>query len=278
VNLPVDAHARVDDIRSATRQVGFWRVLRVLRPHAASGLSFGVAVGFTVASTVAGIAFAALATDDDAVTRPAAALVSGLTAQLACWSAGLVLIAGSASAAFLRDHDAGVRDLLSARGVPPNTYLVARMLATCLWSAGISAAGPVLVTFITLRGAEGAHATATVLWSLLGTILYIASFCASITALAYAVFAARAGRRSLVTLLLIVGVPELLAPVTRQVLPREWCSIPAALGVLREGLSPFAPNLRAVLGGLAPLAVVTVAAGLYAITVLRRQVRAERAC
>jgi hypothetical protein len=159
-----------------------------------------------------------------------------IVAEAVCWLAGTTLAVAVAVQALRRDREEGVLALARARGIGAHAYALGRL-------GGLSVVLAVALGIPTLVAALGAtsasHAAGSTLRSSLAALVYTAAFSATIGPVAMATLGARTRAGGYFTLLAVLVLPELVAPITSEILPAGWdelTSIPAALEAVRAAV------------------------------------------
>jgi hypothetical protein len=191
-----------------------------------------------------------------------------IVAEVVSWVVGTTLAVAVAVHALRRDREEGVVALARARGIGALAYARGRLGGLSV----VLAVGLGVPTVVAALGATSAsHAAASVARSSLAALVYTAAFAATIGPVAMATLGARTRAGGYFTLLAVLVLPELLAPVTAALLPAGWdelTSIPAALEALRLGVeAPVKQGehlARAVVGlaGVVFVSLVVVGARL----------------
>jgi hypothetical protein len=229
----------------STRAFGVWLATRGPAVRASLALAF---VG-TVAGVIAAVS---------ARSKPYADAIPPVTSAALSWGTGVMVAFGASLRAAHRDRDDGVLALLRARGVGASGYVVARAGGLAIMLAGTLGASVLCVAIAATLGSATPLATAR---AGAGAVAYALAFAATIAPLALATVGGRSRGLGYLALLLVLALPEALAPWTRQLLPAGWrelTSIPAALDAVRHGVTrpdALAHAARALVG----LAVVIVA-------------------
>ncbi len=198
---------------------------------------------------------AATATRGTALVREIPAIAS----IVLTWGAGTTLAFGGALRAMRRDRDEGVLALARARGVSVTEYATGRVAGLVVVLAVAVGGGTVAagLAATAATGAAGAVARASA-----AALVYALAFAITLGPLAMAALGGRTRAGGYLTLLLVLVVPELLAPWTRLLLPDGWdelTSIPAALDALRRGVqSPSASPEHLARAVVAIVAVIAM--------------------
>lgn len=212
--------------------------------------------GVAVRASLAVVALGALGAVAAAIAgrgRPWVAEVPAIASTAIAWGAGVMVAFAAALRALHNDRQEGVLALARARGVSPMGYVGARV------------GGVVAVLALALGGAAvvaGIAATAVARPALpaarssLAALVYAVAFAATLGPVAMAALGARTRTGGYFTLLLVLALPEVLAPWTEAVLPPGWhelTSIPAALEAVRLGIArpPSAIHAVRALAGIA---------------------------
>ncbi|MDP9000705.1 MAG: hypothetical protein M3O46_11405, partial [Myxococcota bacterium] len=186
------------------------------------------------------------------------------------WSAGVTLAYGAALRALHGDREDGILSLFRARGATVAEYVGARVggLVILLVLAVGCAALVATIAATSAAGETNREALLPGAVSGAAAVTYAVAFAVTIGPVAMASLGARSRVGGYFALLAILVVPELLAPWTSALLPRDWhelTSIPAALEAVRDGFAwPFEAwrrGARAVAGLSAVVAVALVVVG-----------------
>jgi hypothetical protein len=159
----------------------------------------------------------------------AASRVPWFTAEIVAWAVGASIAIGGAWHAVRRDRDEGILALVRARGLSASSYVQGRVLGLALVVAA-AVAGPTLVAG--LVAVSLARPPWLAVRVTLGALVYAVAFAATIAPLALAALSARTRLGGYLSLVAVLGVPELAGPWTAAMLPPGWgelTSIPAAL-------------------------------------------------
>lgn len=229
----------------------------------------GVLAKVSLAVAALTVSGALVATATVARRSGAAALeqAPSLTAATLAWGAGVLFAFAVSVHVLKRDREGGVMALLRARGAPLGGYLVTRVGGLTAMLALVVAGGTLLVGVLAValgtRGGAALRATQ----GTAAALAYALAFAAVLGPLAMAALGARSRAGGYVTLLFVLVLPELLAPVAAAVLPYglgEMASIPGALTALRVALMP--PGVDGWRAGKALFVLaIVVAASLAAV-------------
>jgi hypothetical protein len=188
-----------------------------------------------------------------------AAYLPDLASAAICWAGGVMLAFGASLQALPLDREQGVLSLVRARGATAGDYVRGRVLGLVTVLA-IAVGGS--TTLACLAAVVSAHGGAAVVRSSAGALVYALVFAATLGPVAMAALGARTRTGGYLTLLAVLGVPELLAGFTGRLLPRGWhelTSIPEALAAVRSGVAhpvlAGAHAARALAGLLAVIAL-----------------------
>jgi hypothetical protein len=188
-----------------------------------------------------------------------------------------VLLAFAASVhAFRRDREDGIPALLRARGAAFGAYAWSRAYGLTLLLLIVVAGGTLASGLCATLVASRAGAAMRVAQGALAAFVYATAFAFTLGPLAVATLGNRSRAGGYFWLLMVLALPELLAPVTEGLVPpgfSELVSIPGALDALRAALMP--PRLepwRAVKA----LFVLTLVAFACAAVILRAARESQR--
>lgn len=222
-------------------------------------LSMGVA-----GITVVGVAAAAFVVAQKGETAPMETIPAVAAGALA-WGAGILLAFASAAHALTRDRTDGIDALLRARGGPQRTYVWARVGGLGVLLAAVVAGGTLLCGGIAVLLAARVGLAGRVLQGTVASVVYALAFSAMMAPLAVAVLGARSRVGGYGWLLMVLVLPEVVAPWTAQMVPasfRDLTSIPAALSAVRGALMPPGIDPAQLLRALLVLTAVTALAML----------------
>jgi hypothetical protein len=188
-----------------------------------------------------------------------------IASQAFAWGVGATLAVAGAMRAFPIDQEQGVVALVRARGVGASAYAGARVAGLVVVLAlavagGTLVAGLAATAVATTNGPAVARASAAAL-------VFALAFAGTLGPVAMATLGAASRGRGYSWLLLVLVVPELLAPWTKELLPPGWkelTSIPAALEAVRSGVQLAGPAIAHALRAAVGL-VAAVAASLLVI-------------
>jgi hypothetical protein len=192
-----------------------------------------------------------------------------IASQAFAWGVGTTLAVAAAMRVFPLDREQGVVALMRARGVSASAYAAARVAGLVLVLAVVVAGGALVsglaATAVATAGAgEVARASAA-------AIVFGVAFAVTLGPVSMATLGAGTRGGGYGWLLLVLVVPELLAPWTRALVPAGWkelTSIPAALEAVRSGVQNAGPSiahaLRAAvgLGGVVAASLLVIRARL----------------
>jgi hypothetical protein len=246
-------------LRPRTLALGTWLATR----GALARLGIVMAVLGALACVVVAVALAGAG-------GGAAAQLPLVESSAIAWSAGVVLAFGGALHALHDDHDHGVIALARTRGASMAAYARGRVgglvLLLSLGVGGATLVGGIAATSV-------AHAPLAAARTSAAGCVYALAFAATLGPVAMALLGVRRRAGGFFLLLAVLGLPELMAPWTAELLPpgwRELTSIPAALAAVRAGvLAPgamAAPMVRAV----AALAAIVAPSLLVVVARTRR--------
>jgi hypothetical protein len=186
-----------------------------------------------------------------------------IASQALAWGAGTTLAVAVAMRALQHDREQGILALARARGVSAAAYAAGRV-------GGLVVVLALAVVGGTLVAGLGATAAATsqahvVARASVAALVFALAFAVTLGPLAMATLGGRSRSGGYAWLLVVLVVPELLAPWTRDALPRGWhelTSIPAALEAIRSGVQAAGPAVvhaaRAAVGLVAVVAASLV--------------------
>jgi hypothetical protein len=173
----------------------------------------------------------------------------------------LIAFAGS-TRAFRRDADEGIETLMRLRGVGVGGYLWARLAGLAVTLGWVVAGGSAVVGLIATLGARGQLAALRTGQATLAATAFGIAFAVTLAPVAMATLGGRSRGGGYLALGAVLVVPEILAPTLTHLLTPRWvevCSIPGALIVLRDALSPGTVDLPALGRALAILFIVVIA-------------------
>ncbi len=236
-----------------------------------SSLALGVWLASRGAVARSGVVLAAVgavaaAAVTAAASGRAAARMPWFTAEIVAWGAGVTVAFGGALHALRRDRDEGVVALARARGTRAAAYVQGRVGGLAIVVAA-TAGAPTLAAGIV--AASLARPTGLALQVTVGALAYVLAFAATIAPVAFAALGARSRVAGYLSLVAVVGLPEILAPWTSQALPRGWSeltSIPAALSAVGGA---FASTGAALHAARALVGLLAVAAAALVVVVAR---------
>jgi hypothetical protein len=198
-------------------------------------IALGIAV-ITVLGTLAIALRVALAEKS-----PPLAEVSVVTSSALAWGAGVLVAFAAAAQSLRRDRDRGIRTLARARGTSTVAYLGGRIGGLSLLLAIVVGGGTLITGAATVLLAARAGLAGRALQGLFASEIYALAFALTMGPLAIAALGARSRAGGYAWLLMLLVLPEVLAPVTGEYVPRAWrdlLSIPSALAGLRASLLP----------------------------------------
>ena len=198
--------------------------------------------------------------------------VPALTAGALAWGAGVLLAFAASVHALKQDRETGITALLRARGASIAGYVYSRvggltMLLVLVVAGGTLVAGLTATLVATRTGLALRTLQATG-----ASLVYALAFAGTLGPLAMAALGARSRAGGYGWLLLVLVLPELIAPVTGPMMPTGWrelTSIPGALHGLRVALMPPGVDVWRAAKALFVLGLVTVAC----LLVVRRAAR-----
>lgn len=218
-----DAHDIARRGQTKTLAFGFWLASRGLLVRSAIVLAAGMAIAGAMSSF--------WLVHHGVSTLETVPLIAS---EALAWGAGLSLAGAASMRMPYRDAELGVLSFALARGATIQQYVRGRMGGIVLWTFLCVGGG----TLVTIAGTIAAvRPTEDVMRASAGALIFSLAFGGSIAPVAMATLGARSRMRGYVALLLVVGVPELVAPWTSRILPDGWSeltSLPAALGALRS--------------------------------------------
>jgi hypothetical protein len=189
---------------------------------------------------------------------PAVREIPAVAAMALAWGAGVTLAFGVALRALRLDREQGLVLLARSRGVGAAAYTRGRV-GGLVWLLALAVGGGTLVAGFAATAVAG-NATASVARASVAALVYALAFSVTLGPLTMAALGARTRPGGYLALLAVLGLPEALAPWTRQLLPAGWhelTSIPAALEALRAGVeSSGAAGLHALRAAVALVAVI----------------------
>ncbi len=205
--------------------------------------------------------------------------VPSLTAGALAWGAGVLLAFAVSVQALKRDREAGITALLRARGAPLGGYLWTRVGGLTGLLVIVVAGGTLLVGVVATLLATRAGIAMRTLQGTLAAVVYAFAFALTLGPLAMAALGPRSRAGGYGWLLVVLVLPEVLAPMTRALLPYGYgdlTSIPGALTSLRTALMPPGVDGWRAMRALFMLALV-VALSLAAVRRAARAAQREEA-
>ena len=167
--------------------------------------------------------------------------VPSLAAGALAWGAGVLFAFAVSTHALKRDREAGITALLRARGASLSGYLWTRVGGLTGWLVLLVAGGTLLVGLVATLLSARAGASLRTLQGTGAAVAYALAFALTLGPLAMAALGARSRAGGYLWLLVVLVVPQLLAPMSGALLPYgfgELTSIPGALAALRASLMP----------------------------------------
>ena len=214
-----------------------------------ASLVFGL---FMIVAALPLAALAARSADVETLGRlPVAA------AAVIAWAAGVLVAFSASTRALVRDRADGIVELLAARGIKPNAYVVGRSLGLSVVLFALSGGGAVSAAIG--EALTAGHGALRIAGGLVAGLVFALMFALSVAPLSLAALGARSRSGGYFALLLILGLPELLVKYTNALLPEGWgglLAVPSALAALASALSPGAIDLWKVSRAFVVLAVV----------------------
>lgn len=233
---------------------------------AARGTLATIAIVVTGLEALGAVVFAV------AVGARRASEVPTASAIAIAWGGGIMLAFGAALRAIRTDRDEGIAALVQARGVAAGRYVRGRVGGLVALLA-LALGGATLVADVAALAAGGGGWL--VVRSGVAALVYVLAFAATLGPVAMAALGARTRAGGYLTLVAVLGLPELLAPWTSDLLPRGWgelTSIPAALAAVRVGVAhPAAAGAHAARAAVGLAAVVALS--LLAVAARAREGR-----
>ncbi len=184
--------------------------------------------------------------------------VPAIAAEGIAWTAGISLAFGAAWGASHRDREEGILALVRARGSSVGAYVRGRVGGLVILLS-VTVGGATLVS--ALAATSAASAPLAAVRSGASALAYALAFAATLGPVTMAALGARSRLTGYLSLLVVLAVPELVAPWTSGFLPPGWSeltSIPAALDARREAVA--APIAMAAHGARAFAVLATVVA------------------
>ncbi|HEX3770945.1 MAG TPA: hypothetical protein VHV30_08785 [Polyangiaceae bacterium] len=195
------------------------------------------------------------------------ALLPVIASQAFAWGVGTTLAVAAAMRVFPLDVEQGVVALVRARGVGASAYAAARVAGLVGVLAAVVAGGALVAGLAaTAVATSGAGDVARAGGA---AIVFGLAFAVTLGPLSMATLGAGTRGGGYAWLLLVLVVPELLAPWTQGLLPAGWkelTSIPAALEAVRSSVqnagAALAHGLRAAIGlaGVAAASLLVIRA------------------
>jgi hypothetical protein len=217
------------------------------------------ATGFVLAIVASALSVMAIV----GASARAASRVPWFTAEIGAWAVGASIAIGGAWHAVRRDRDEGILALVRARGLSAASYVQGRVLGLAVVVAA-AVAGPTLVAG--LAAVSLARPPWLAVRVTLGALVYAVAFAATIAPLALAALSARTKLGGYLSLVAVLGVPEIAAPWTAAMLPPGWgelTSIPSALTAV--GAVFASPEARVHAGRAAAGLLAIVAASVLVV-------------
>jgi hypothetical protein len=202
--------------------------------------------------------------------------VPAVAASALAWGAGVLLAFAASVRVLQRDREAGITALLRARGAAVDGHLWARVGGLTLLLAAVVAGGTLATGLAATMLAARAGVALRALQGTAAAVVYALAFAGVLGPLAMAALGARSRVGGYAWLLMVLVLPELVAPMTSTMLPEGWhelTSIPGALVALRGALMP--PGFDAWRAGRALVVLAIVVATCLAI-VRRAAARVQR--
>jgi hypothetical protein len=165
-----------------------------------------------------------------------------IASQAFAWGVGTTIAVGGALRALRYDREQGIVALGRQRGVGAAAYSAGRVGGLVIVLA-IAVAGGTLVAGLAATAVATAQAFAVARASA-AAIAFALAFAVTLGPVAMATLGGRSRPGGYLWLLVVLVLPELLAPWTRDLLPggwRELTSIPAALEAVRAGVQTAGP-------------------------------------
>jgi len=190
---------------------------------------------------------------------PLAAQIPTLAAMVIAWSAGVSMAFGGALLALQRDFDEGLIELARLRGVDPLAYVRGRVWGLTALIAGAVGGATLVVGVVTTLGSADKLAAAR---ETIAAVAYALAFAATMGPVAMATLGTGTRVGGYLSLVLVLGLPELLAWWTEPLLPPGWhelTSIPSALTAVAAGVRSGGASLWHMVRALAGLAAVVAA-------------------
>jgi hypothetical protein len=202
------------------------------------GLTAAIGLGMTVAG-VGG--FGALAIYVARRNREALPKVPLMASSALAFGVGVLVAFAISTRVFRRDEDDGVRALLRVHGISPTRYLMARVAGLTAFLALLVAGGTLLVGLVAILAARNRAIAVHTLQASLAGVVFALAFAATFAPVAMATLAGRSRGAGYLALLVVLVVPELVAPSLGRWMAPHWadlCSIPGALLALRTSVAP----------------------------------------
>ena len=175
------------------------------------------------------------------------------------WGAGTTLAVGASLQALRHDREQGITALARARGVRKTAYAGGRVAGLVVVLVLAVGGGTLVVGLAATAAAVGDASTVT--RAAAAAIAYAVAFAMTMGPLAMAALGGSTRGAGYLALMLVLVLPEMLAPWTKELLPpgwRELTSLPAALDAVRAGVRSGGPAIaHAARAALALVAVVT---------------------
>jgi len=193
-------------------------------------LPAGVKVWLVAGATVCGVVLARDPSGSLAGRLPT------LAAMAIAWSAGVSMAFGGALHALRRDFDEGLIELARMRGLRPLAYVRGRVWGlTALIAAAVGGATLMIGVASTLAAIDKPTAARETI----AALAYALAFAATLGPLAMATLGTGTRVGGYLSLVAVLGLPELLARWTEPMLPLGWhemTSIPSALAAVASGV------------------------------------------
>ncbi len=233
-------------------RVGLLFALRSVRVRLALGLSLLV--------TLMLLSFAFLAIRIE--TRPSFPLFPVAASNAMTLGPGVFVVLALTVDVFRRDRREGVWNYYRSRGVRFNEYARTRMLGAFVLTFLAVFAAPLLLGMVGLLFAPNARLSMAMLGTFVGVTLFSLSYAALLVALAWAAFAPRPFAKGYVMVLLVMVLPEIVAPYVSGWLPEGWVdllTVRTLLASFRASLLPGGWDVHVMAKHVLALGVLTSA-------------------
>lgn len=188
-----------------------------------------------------------------------------LTSSALAWGGGFLFAVAAAMRALTRDEEEGLLALVRLRGLSTSAYLATRVGGLTAWLALLvagGATGPSLAAIVALPSRAGVQAIAR---AAAAAVAYGALFALVLSVVVFAALGARTRAGGYGVLLVVLVLPDLVAPLLSALAPQSLegaLSVATALASAREAVGASPPHFASLAPSLAVLAAVTTVAAL----------------